>query len=173
MNSSIIEIRPIKLPDDIELVRTLWTDYLVWGNETMQMNYGVHPHNPAKIVKQDITQINKYLPPNGHVFLALIDNNACGTACLNRISEEVGELKRMFVNPSFRNLGVGEALLQSIINTAKERGHKKIRLNTPKFMETAHSLYRRFGFKPISVYPEVEIKNDFREYLLFMELKLL
>ena len=48
-----VEIRNIKLPDDIELVRKLWTDYLTWGNETMQINYGVHPHNPTKIVEQD------------------------------------------------------------------------------------------------------------------------
>ena len=173
MNSSIVEIRAIKLPDDLELVRKLWTDYLTWGNEMMQKVYGVHPHNPTKIVEQDINQIDKYLPPNGHVFLALIENKACGIGCLNSISEEVGELKRMFVDPSFRKLGVGKAILQSIINTAKERGHKKVRLNTPKFMETAHSLYGTFGFKPISVYPEVEITEDFREYLLFMELELI
>ena len=172
MNSSIIEIRAIKLPDDVELVRKLWTDYLTWGNEMMQMTYGVHPHNPTKIVEQDIKQIDKYLPPNGHVFLALIESKACGIGCLNSISEEVGELKRMFVDPSFRKLGVGKAILQSIINAAKEMGHKKVRLNTPKFMETAHSLYGAFGFKPISVYPEVEITEDFREYLLFMELEL-
>ena len=66
----IVEIRDIKLPDDIQLVRKLWTDYLTWGNEMMQMTYGVHPHNPTKIVEQDINQIDKYLPPNGHVFLA-------------------------------------------------------------------------------------------------------
>ncbi len=40
-------------------------------------------------------------------------------------------------------------------------------------METAHSLYLGFGFKPISAYPEVEITEDFRDYLLFMELDLL
>jgi len=40
-------------------------------------------------------------------------------------------------------------------------------------MKTAHSLYAGFGFKPISVYPEVEITEDFREYLLFMELELI
>ena len=33
-----VEIRNIKLPGDIQLVRKLWTDYLTWGNETMQIN---------------------------------------------------------------------------------------------------------------------------------------
>ena len=169
----IVEIRNIQLPDDIELVRKLWTDYLTWGNEMMQMTYGVHPHNPTKVVEQDIKQIDKYLPPNGLVLLAFIDNKACGIGCLNNLSREVGELKRMFVDPSFRELGVGKAILQSVINAAKEVGHKKVRLNAPKFMKAAHSLYGSFGFKPISVYPEVEITEDFREYLLFMELELI
>jgi len=39
-------------------------------------------------------------------------------------------------------------------------------------MEAAHSLYRSFGFKDIEVYPEVEIPEAFRHYLLFMELDL-
>jgi hypothetical protein len=39
-------------------------------------------------------------------------------------------------------------------------------------MEAAHSLYRSFGFKDISAYPEVEIPEEFRQYLLFMELDL-
>ena len=81
----IVEIRNIKLPDDIELVRKLWTDYLTWGNETMQINYGVHPHNPTKIVEQDIKEIDRYLPPNGQVFLAFIENKACGIGCLNNL----------------------------------------------------------------------------------------
>ena len=168
-----VQIRNMKLPDDIELVRKLWTDYLTWGNETMQINYGVHPHNPKKIVEQDIKEIDRYLPPNGKVFLAFIENKVCGIGCLNNLGKEVGELKRMFVDPSFRKLGIGKAILQSVINAAKEAGHKKLRLNTPKFMETAHSLYLGFGFKPISAYSEVEITEDYREYLLFMELDLL
>ena len=168
-----VEIRNIKLPGDIQLVRKLWTDYLTWGNETMQINYGVHPHNPTKIVEQDIKEIDRYLPPDGQVFLAFIENKACGIGCLNNLGKEVGELKRMFVDPSFRKLGIGKAILQSVINAAKEVGHKKLRLNTPKFMETAHSLYLSFGFKPILPYPEVEITEDYRKYLLFMELDLL
>jgi hypothetical protein len=39
-------------------------------------------------------------------------------------------------------------------------------------MEAAHALYRSFGFKNIPVYPEVEIPEEFRQYLLFMELDL-
>jgi GNAT superfamily N-acetyltransferase len=138
----------------------------------MQMLYGVHPHNLGEQVEQDIKMINKFLPPNGRLVLAFIDDNACGIGCLKSINEEIGEVKRIYVNPSFRKVGAGRAILQSLINAAKEIGCKKVRLDSPKFMEAAHSLYRSFGFKDIPVYPEVEIPEEFRQYLLFMELDL-
>ena len=40
-------------------------------------------------------------------------------------------------------------------------------------MEAAHSLYRSFGFAEIPVYEEVEIPEEFRQYLLFMEIDLM
>lgn len=171
--NSAVEIRELKLPNDIDFVRKLWTDYLTWGNDNMQMLYGVHPHNPSEQVEQDINKIDKFLPPNGRLMLAFINNNACGIGCLKAINEEIGEVKRMYVDPSFRKAGAGRAILQSLIHAAKATGYKKVRLDSPKFMEAAHSLYRSFGFKDIPVYPEVEIPEEFRQYLLFMELDLL
>ena len=172
MNISIVEIREAKLPNDIDFIRRLWIDYLTWGNDKMQLLYGVHPHHPKETVEQDIEMIDKFLQPNGRLLLAFADNNACGIGCLKSINEEIGEIKRMFVDPSFRKNGAGKAILQSLLNAAKETGYKKVRLDSPKFMEAAHSLYRSFGFKDISAYPEVEIPEEFRQYLLFMELDL-
>jgi ribosomal protein S18 acetylase RimI-like enzyme len=77
----------------------------------------------------------------------------------------------MNVNPSFRKIGAGRAILQALINAAKEAGYTTIRLDSPKFMEAAHGLYRSVGFTDIAAYPEVEIPEEFRQYLLFMELE--
>ncbi len=170
---STIEIREAKLPNDIDCIKLLWTDYLTWGNNKMQLLYGVHPHNPEEAIKDDIKNIDKFLPPNGRLILAFIDNKACGIGCLKSINNEIGEIKRMYVDPSFRKIGAGRAILQGLLNAAKESGYKKVRLDSPKFMEAAHSLYRSFGFTAISVYPEVEIPEEFRKYLLFMEIDLL
>lgn len=171
-NYSPIEIREAKLPDDIDYIKQLWTDYLTWGNDTMQLLYGVHPHNPIEAVQEDIENIAKFLPPNGRLILAFIDNKSCGIGCLKSINDEIGEIKRMYVDPSFRKIGAGRLILQTLINAAKEAGYKKVRLDSPKFMEAAHSLYRSFGFEAISVYDEVEIPEEFRQYLLFMEIDL-
>lgn len=170
--NSAIEIRDAKLPDDLDFIQQLWTDYLTWGNNKMQELYGVHPHNPSEAVAEDIKNIAKFLPPNGRLILAFIDGNAYGIGCLKSINSEIGEIKRMYVDPNFRNIGAGRAILQGLLNAAKESGYQKVRLDSPKFMEAAHSLYRSFGFTAIPVYDEVEIPEEFREYLLFMEIDL-
>jgi GNAT superfamily N-acetyltransferase len=160
------------LPNDIDDVRKLWFDYLTWGNAEMQSLYGVHPHDPLVAVEQDIKYINKFLPPHGRLVLAIYEDKVCGLGSLKSINSEIGEIKRMYVDPSFRKIGAGRAIIQSLINAAKESGYKIVRLDSPKFMEAAHALYRSVGFKDIPVYPEVEIPEEFRQYLLFMELDL-
>jgi GNAT superfamily N-acetyltransferase len=84
------------------------------------MLYGVHPHNPKEAVEQDIGMLDKFLPPNGRLMLAFIDKNACGIGCLKSINKEIGEIKRIYVDPSFRQIGAGRAILQSLLNAAKE-----------------------------------------------------
>ena len=138
----------------------------------MQSKYGVHHCNPKEAVEQAIQLIDKFLPPNGRLLLAFFDNKACGIGCLKSINGETGEIKRMYVDPSFRQIGAGRAILQSLLIAAKDTGYTKVRLDSPKFMEAAHSLYRSFGFNDIDPYPEMEIPQEFKDYLLFVELDL-
>lgn len=173
MNTSEkVKTRAVVIPDDLEAVKQLWFDYLVWGNEKMQELYGVHPHNPKEAVEQDIQQIGKFQPPYGQLILASYEDKLCGLGSLKRINPEIGEIKRMFVDPASRRIGAGRAILEGLLLEAKKVGYKKIRLDSPKFMEAAHSLYRRFGFRDIDAYPEMEIPAEFKDYLLFMELDL-
>jgi GNAT superfamily N-acetyltransferase len=167
-----VETRTLILPDDIEAVRKLWFDYLVWGNDKMQELYGVHPHNPKEAVEQDIEQISKFQPPYGQLILAVYEGKICGLGSLKSINPEIGEIKRMFVDPNVRRVGAGRAILEGLLSEAKKVGYHKVRLDSPKFMEAAHSLYRRFGFRDIEAYPEMEIPAAFKDYLLFMELDL-
>lgn len=171
-NSEKVVTRTVVIPDDIEAVKRLWLDYLTWGNDKMQELYGVHPHNPKEAVEQDIQQISKFQPPSGQLILAVYRGAICGLGSLKSISPGIGEIKRMFVDPSFRRVGAGRAILEGLLIEAKRAGYTKVRLDSPKFMEAAHSLYRSFGFRDIEAYPEVEIATEFRDYLLFMEIDL-
>jgi GNAT superfamily N-acetyltransferase len=172
MNNSTVQVRDVILPDDINDVRRLWLEYLIWGNDEMQSLYGAHPHNPQEAVEQDIDLIDKFLPPYGRLMLAIHKGEICGLGSLKSINKEVGEIKRMYVDPTFRRIGAGRAILEALLLEAKKAGYKKVRLDSPKFMGKAHSLYRSFGFQNIEPYPEMEIPEEFKEYLLFMELDL-
>ena len=169
---SKVEVRYAQIPDDIESIEKLWFDYLVWGNDKMQELYGVHPHNPQEAVEQDIQQISKFQPPYGQLIIAVYEGKICGLGSLKSINSEIGEIKRMFVDPTFRRIGAGRAILEGLLVESKKTGYKKVRLDSPKFMEAAHSLYRSFGFRDIEPYPEMEIPAEFKDYLLFMELDL-
>ncbi len=171
MNSNNLQIREVKFPEDLQIVQKLLFDYLSWGNSQMQFHFGVHPHNPAQQVFEDIQNIDKFLPPHGRMLLACKGNEVCGIGVLISMESKIGEIKRMYVDPSFRNLGVGKAILNSLLEFAKKEEYQKVRLNSPKFMQAAHSLYRSVEFYEIEVYPEVEIPEAFRQYLLFMELE--
>ena len=168
-----VEVRTVIVPDDLEDVKKLWLDYLVWGNDKMQELFGVHPHNPKDAVEQDIQQFSKFQPPFGQLILAIYEGKICGLGSLKSINGEIGEIKRMFVDPSFRRIGAGQAILKGLLVEAKKAGYQKVRLDSPKFMEAAHSLYRSFGFYDIEAYPEIEIPAEFKDYLLFMELNLI
>ncbi|WP_461102702.1 GNAT family N-acetyltransferase [Spirosoma koreense] len=170
--SENVKTRTVVIPDDLEAVKKLWFDYLVWGNDRMQELYGVHPHNPKEAVDQDIQQIGKFQPPYGQLILAIYEGEVCGLGSLKRINSDIGEIKRMFVDPATRRIGAGRAILDRLLLEAKKVGYKQIRLDNPKFMEAAHALYRRFGFRDIDAYPEMEIPAEFKDYLLFMELDL-
>lgn len=164
--------RTVVIPDDLEAVKKLWFAYLVWGNNKMQELYGVHPHDPKEAVEQDVQQISKFQPPYGQLVLSMYEGKICGLGSLKKINSEIGEIKRMFVDPTFRRIGAGHAILAGLLKEAKKVGYKKVRLDSPKFMEAAHALYRSFGFRDIEAYPEMEIPAEFKDYLVFMELDL-
>lgn len=167
-----LTVRNAKLPDDAETVKRLWLDYLIWGNQEMQARHGVHPHELGETVEQDLKAVAKFQAPEGQLVLGFRERQACGMGGLHRIGEGLGEIKRIYVDPSFRRAGAGRAILDSLLRAALAAGYAKVRLDSPDFMTAAHALCRSCGFKAIEAYPESEIPAEFRKYLLFMELNL-
>ena len=95
----------------------------------------------------------KYAPPNGGLFIALIDEQPVGCIALRPLgTTNIAELKRLYVRSSARKLGVGLALAQRAINRAREAGYHLIRLDTLPTMQDAQRLYRQLGFKEITAY---------------------
>jgi putative acetyltransferase len=81
----------------------------------------------------------KYAPPNGRLLLAIYDNDTAGCVALRALDGDICEMKRLFVRPAFRSLGLGRELTQRIIQEAKEVGYQRMRLDTlpTMFLELA------------------------------------
>jgi GNAT superfamily N-acetyltransferase len=63
------------------------------------------------------------------------------------------ELKRLWVRPAARGLGLGRALTEAVLERALASGCKAVFLDTaPASMATAHRLYLELGFKPCARY---------------------
>ena len=93
-----------------------------------------------------------YAPPDGELLLAKRGDHVLGSIALKLLKPRVAEIKRLFVRPQARKTGVGKALVSAILNTAKERGYREIKLDTLSEMESAIALYKSFGFEPIPPY---------------------
>ena len=108
-----------------------------------------------------------YSPPSGRLLLGFHDSDPAGCVALRRISEEICEMKRLFVRPQCRGLGLGRALAMKVIEDACEIGYRRMRLDIVPTMQTAIALYFSLGFKEIEPYRYNPIKGA-----KFMELHL-
>ena len=59
---------------------------------------------------------------------------------------KVAYIMNMVTSPSYRNRGIGTELFKRIVEEAKQRGYKKITLNTS---EMGRPLYEKYGFKDV------------------------
>ena len=108
-----------------------------------------------------------YVPPLGGIWLAFDGEKEIGCVALRPMEPGVGEVKRMFVDPQWRGVGVGRALLVSLIDGARARGLSLLRLGTLHDMDAALALYESLGFTPIERYRADElIDTRFFELLL-------
>jgi ribosomal protein S18 acetylase RimI-like enzyme len=70
----------------------------------------------------------------------------CIRDSLNRVDDEVCELKRLFVLPGFRRRGIGTLLVKTSLAEATSMGCHIMQLETLVSMKEAIAIYRRLGF---------------------------
>jgi len=152
-------------------VRELFWEYLQWGNLMLDREFGVS-FDIKSMLERDMLELTKFSPPEGRLLLAYEQGRPAGIACLRKIREGMGEVKRMYVRPAFRGMGIGKALLESLIEAARKIGYATLRLDSARFMAAAHAMYRSAGFREIAPYAESEIPAEFQANWIFMELTL-
>jgi ribosomal protein S18 acetylase RimI-like enzyme len=109
----------------------------------------------------------KYGPPDGALILASVDGKGAGCIALRRISDDICEMKRLYIREIYRGLGIGKALISMLVDEAKKLDYRYIRLDTLETMKEAQNLYSSIGFYDIEPYVYNPIEGA-----RFMELKL-
>jgi len=87
--------------------------------------------------------------PSVTFWSAWVDGTLCGCGALKELDQLSGEIKSMRTRSSFVRRGVGQAILDEIIRTGRQRGYSRLHLETGtgQTFEPAHALYRRNGFE--------------------------
>lgn len=108
-----------------------------------------------------------YSPPDGRLILALDENKPIGCVALRKLEKDICEMKRLYIKPEMRGIGLGEQLVRTVIDEAVKIGYMKMRLDTVPKMKEAIDLYSKIGFKEVGPYRENPIEGA-----MYMEMDL-
>lgn len=130
MNIVITKERP-DTPDAIQLIEGLESDLAPFYPSESRHGYSVE-----KLIKQGVA-----------FFVTRKDGVPAGCGGVQFFDNEYGELKRMYVRPEFRGMGLAKLMLEHLSGHAKENGVNVLRLETGIHQKDAIALYRKWGFK--------------------------
>jgi ribosomal protein S18 acetylase RimI-like enzyme len=159
----MLEIIQVQTNQDTELVKALLEEYGKWGI-TIGLAY---PEEYQAFLEQLANLPGVFAPPDGCLLLAKYQSRPAGCVALRKLSSDTCEMKRLYVTPQVRRLGIGRALAIAVIEQARKIGYTRMRLDTVASMKAARALYKSLGFKEIEPY-----RYNPLEGATFMELKL-
>ncbi len=98
--------------------------------------------------------IDELKPPNGLLLVAHLREQPVGCGALKIRPAKPIELKRMWVSPELRGLGLGRRLLRDLEREAAAAGAGVVRLETNRSLTEAIALYRKAGYREVAAFNE-------------------
>lgn len=115
---------------------------------------GMHSNSPPGHVHA--LAIENLRAPSVNFWTAWEGDILCGCGALKELDPLTGEVKSMRTRAAFLRRGVGQAILDEIVRTGRQRGYSRLFLETGtgEPFDPAHALYRRNGFEWSSPFGE-------------------
>ncbi|WP_437941025.1 GNAT family N-acetyltransferase [Sorangium sp. So ce341] len=139
----MIEIEHAASAEQIEQVRTLFLEYQ--ASLDVDLCFQGFAEELARLP-------GSYAPPSGRLLLCTVERAPHGCVALQAITSEDGEMKRLYVRPGQRGLGLGRRLVARVLDEARAIGYRRIYLDTLPSMARAAAMYEALGFKDVAPY---------------------
>jgi len=144
MNGKLsVDITEVRTAADIRSARQLFREYA--DSIGIDLEYQGFSAELASLPGQ-------YAPPTGALLLVNVAGESAGCVALRALDPTTLEMKRLYVRPTIRGLGLGKKLVAAAIAIARSRRFAELRLDTLATMESAQALYRGMGFVEIPPY---------------------
>jgi DNA-binding MarR family transcriptional regulator/GNAT superfamily N-acetyltransferase len=105
--------------------------------------------DPARSISADHDELT---PPAGLLLVATLQTEPVGCGGLKLHGAEPAEIKRMWVSPEARGLGLGRRLLAELERKAIAYGAPVVRLETNRTLTEAIALYRAAGYREVPAF---------------------
>ena len=138
-----LRIAPAQLPGDLGVIRALFTAYA--NGLGVDLRFQGFEAELADLP-------GKYAAPQGTILLARRGDQAVGCIAMRPIGDGTCEMKRLYVAPAGRGLGLGRRLSDALLDAARQAGHRRMVLDTLDRLVPAIRLYDGMGFRPIAPY---------------------
>lgn len=115
-----------------------------YGELAARFDAGFDPGPPA-----DPAQ---FLPPSGLFLIATRAGVPVGCVALRTDAPGVAEVKRLWVSPDARGIGLATRLMSAVESLARAMGFHTLRLDTNRILTEAVAMYRRAGWTEIAAY---------------------
>lgn len=91
-------------------------------------------------------------PPTGSFVVATADLDVVACGGVQRHDPVSGEIKRMWVHPDWRGVGLGRRMLDRLEHEVATLGHRRVVLDTNDTLTEAITMYERAGYRSIARY---------------------
>lgn len=90
--------------------------------------------------------VAKFSPARDRVWIAEVDGRFAGSIAVKGLPRATSQLRFLLVEPEARGHGVGKALVARVLDDARERGDRRVVLETASDLTAARAIYASFGF---------------------------
>lgn len=118
--------------------------------------YGWNQHFESLVAEVAAQFLRSAHPDQERCWVAELEDEIVGAIMLTRKTDEVGQLRLLYVEPHARGHGVGDRLVQTCIDAARDAGYKSLTLFTTNVLLAVRKIYERKGFRLVRAEPHYD-----------------